>query len=116
MEAGPKNDARNSGRGRSELHGNCDTEGARRTEIDYEELDEFLLSVEHDVVDEWCAWSRKGVALYPVSALTIPDMDEMLTPIRKGLFLYNAPMPEFFEELKRRKYQRFQQIVDVFPQ
>ena len=32
--------------------------------------------------------------------------------IDQELFLYNAPMPEFLEELKRRKHRRFQQIVD----
>lgn len=36
--------------------------------------------------------------------------------IRQELFLYNAPMPEFFEQLKRRKYPQSQQIVALFPQ
>jgi hypothetical protein len=36
--------------------------------------------------------------------------------IRQELFLYNAPMPEFLEEPKRRKYPRFQQIVDLVPE
>ena len=36
--------------------------------------------------------------------------------IRQALFLYNAPMPEFFEELERRKYLRLQQVVGLFPQ
>lgn len=35
------------------------------------------------IVDEWCTGYMKGVALYPVSAVTIPDMNEMLTPIRQ---------------------------------
>jgi len=28
----------------------------------------------------------------------------------RPFFLYNAPMPEFLEELKRRRYARLQQI------
>jgi hypothetical protein len=36
--------------------------------------------------------------------------------IRQALFLYNAPMPGFFEELERRKHPRSQQIADLFPQ
>jgi hypothetical protein len=36
--------------------------------------------------------------------------------IRQALFLYNAPMPEFFEELEWRKHPRLQQIADLFPQ
>ena len=36
--------------------------------------------------------------------------------IRQEQFLYNAPMPEFFEEPKRRKYPQLQQIVDLLPQ
>jgi uncharacterized protein len=37
----------------------------------------------HWAVDEWCTGYMKGVALYPVSAVTIPDMNEMLSPIRQ---------------------------------
>ena len=36
--------------------------------------------------------------------------------IRPELFLYNSPMPEFFEEPGRRKHPRLQQIVDLYPQ
>jgi len=31
-------------------------------------------------------------------------------------FLYNARMPEFLEELKRRRYARFRQIADSLPE
>jgi uncharacterized protein len=39
--------------------------------------------VTHWIVDEWCSGYMKGVALYPASAMVIPDMHEMLAPIRR---------------------------------
>jgi hypothetical protein len=36
--------------------------------------------------------------------------------LREELILYSAPMPEFFEELERRKHPRLQQIVELIPQ
>ena len=39
--------------------------------------------VTHWVVDEWCTGDMKGVALYQGSAVTTPDMNDMLAPIRQ---------------------------------
>jgi uncharacterized protein len=39
--------------------------------------------VTHWVVDEWCTGYMKGVALYPISAVTMPDMNDMLAPIQQ---------------------------------
>ena len=46
-------------------------------------LESTVDGVTHWVVDEWCAGYMKGVALYPVSAVTIPEVNEMLAPIRQ---------------------------------
>ena len=42
-------------------------------------IDDFT----HWVADEWCTGYMKGVALYPVSTVTMPDVTEMLAPIRQ---------------------------------
>jgi uncharacterized protein len=46
-------------------------------------LESTVDGVTHCVVDEWCTGYMKGVALYSVSAVTIPDMNELLAPIRQ---------------------------------
>ena len=46
-------------------------------------LESTVDGVTHWVVDEWCTGFMKGVALYPASAVTIPDVNEMLAPIRQ---------------------------------
>lgn len=46
-------------------------------------LESTVANVTHWVVDEWCAGYMRGVALYPVSAVTTPDMNELLAPIQQ---------------------------------
>lgn len=46
-------------------------------------LESTIDGVTHGVVDEWCTGYMKGVALYPVSSVTTPDMKEMLAPVRQ---------------------------------
>jgi hypothetical protein len=66
-------------------------------------------------LEELCAnrlhWgsSMQDTRIFKIGNQQSPD-------IRQELFLYNAPMPEFLEELKQRKYPRFQQIVDSLPE
>jgi hypothetical protein len=53
----------------------------------------------------------------PTTNTRIFGIENQRSPgIRQALFLYNAPMSEFFEELEWRKHPRSQQIVDLFPQ
>lgn len=46
-------------------------------------MESTIDGVTYWVVDEWCTGYMKGVALYPLSAVMIPDMNEMLAPIRQ---------------------------------
>lgn len=39
--------------------------------------------VTHWIVDEWCTGYMKGVALYPESAVTIAEINELLAPIQQ---------------------------------
>jgi len=60
------------------------------------------------VVDEWCAGYMRGVALYPESAVTIPEMIELLAPIRQ--FAH----PDGWDELEgkdRREIRALQEQI-----
>ena len=46
-------------------------------------MESTVEGVTHWVVDEWCAGFMRGVALYPVTAVAMPDMNEMLAQIRR---------------------------------
>ena len=46
-------------------------------------MESTIEGVTHWVIDELCAGFMRGVALYPVTAVAIPDMNEMLAPIRQ---------------------------------
>ncbi len=69
-------------------------------------LKSMVDGVSHWVVDEWCTGYMKGVALYPVSALTNPDMNEMLAPIRQFVD------PDGWDDLKGKNHREIRALQE----
>jgi len=69
-------------------------------------LESTVDGVTHWVVDEWCTGYMKGVTLYPAAAVTIPDMIEMLAPIRQ------FADPDGWDSLKGKNHREIRALQE----
>lgn len=69
-------------------------------------MESTIEGVTHWVVDEWCAGFMRGVSLYPVTTVTIPDMNEMLAPIRQ------FADPDGWDGLKGKDYNEIRRLQE----
>ncbi|MFQ6006761.1 MAG: UPF0149 family protein [Woeseia sp.] len=69
-------------------------------------MESTIDGVTHWVVDEWCTGYMKGVALYPISAVTISDMNEMLAPIRQ------FADPDGWDSLKGKDHREIRELQE----
>ena len=69
-------------------------------------MESTIDGITHWDVDEWCSGYEKGVALYPPTATFLPDMTEMLAPIRQ------FSDPDNLKSLEGRTLQEIRELQE----